>query len=73
MVGATIRRGAASALGGPGPKAFRSNMHDMRFPKHFRALNNVIKYNTKMNLSVCLEDYRLTCRAGGVDNDLFII
>jgi hypothetical protein len=48
-------------------------MHDMRFPKHFRALNNVIKYNTKMNLSVCLEDYRLTCRVGGVDNDLFII
>jgi hypothetical protein len=42
-------------------------------PKCFRVLNNVIKYNGKTNPSVWLEDYRLACRAGGVDDDLFII
>jgi hypothetical protein len=46
---------------------------DACFPMHFRAPNNIIKYDGKTNPSVWLEDYRLTCRAGGVDSDLFII
>jgi hypothetical protein len=73
VVGAMIRRGATLALRGHGPKAFGSNMCDVCFPKRFRAPNNVIKYDDKTNLSVWLEDYHLECKAGMVDDDLFII
>jgi hypothetical protein len=58
---------------GPGPKAFGSNMHEIGFLKCFRVLNNVIKYDGKTNPNVWMEDYRLACRACGVDDDLFII
>jgi hypothetical protein len=58
---------------GPGPKAFGSNVHDTCFPKNFRAPNNIVKYDNETNPSVWLEDYRLACRAGRADNDLFII
>jgi hypothetical protein len=61
------------SLEGLGPKAFGSNMRDMGFLKHFRVPNNVVKYDDKTNPSMWLEDYRLACRAGGVDDDLFII
>jgi hypothetical protein len=57
----------------PGPKAFESNVCDTCFPRCFRAPNNIVKYDGKTNPSVWLEDYRLTCRVGGADNDLFII
>jgi hypothetical protein len=46
---------------------------DVCFPKHFWTLNNIVKYDSKMNPSIWLEDYHLTCRAGGADDDLFII
>jgi hypothetical protein len=55
------------------PKACGSNMRDACFPKHFWAIDNIIKYDGKTNPSIWLEDYRLTCKVGGVDNDLFII
>jgi hypothetical protein len=58
---------------GPEPKAFRSNMRDAHFTKHFQALNNIIKYDGKTNPNNWLEDYRLACRVGRVDDDLFII
>jgi hypothetical protein len=48
-------------------------MHEICFPRHFWASNNIVKYDYKINPSIRLEAYRLTCRAGGVDNDLFII
>jgi hypothetical protein len=48
-------------------------MHDTCFPKRFRAPNNVFKYDCKTNPGVWLEDYCLACRAGGADDDLFII
>jgi hypothetical protein len=48
-------------------------VRDARFPEHFRVLGNVVKYDGKTNPSVWLEDYRLACRVGGVNNDLFII
>jgi hypothetical protein len=35
-----------------GPKAFKSNVCDTRFSKHFRASNNIIKYDGKINPSV---------------------
>jgi hypothetical protein len=52
---------------------FENNVSDACFSKHFRALNNVVKYDKKINPSVWLEDYRLACRAGGADDNLFII
>jgi hypothetical protein len=58
---------------GSGAKAVRSNVHDACFPKHFRAPNNIIKYDGKTNPCIWLGDYCLTCWAGGVDDDRFII
>jgi hypothetical protein len=48
-------------------------MCDTRFTECFRLPKNVIKYDGKTNPIVWLEDYRLACRAGGVDDDFFII
>jgi hypothetical protein len=48
-------------------------VRDACFPKHFRSSNNVVKYDGKTSPNVWLEDYRLVCRAGGVDDNLFII
>jgi hypothetical protein len=46
---------------------------DTCFSKHFQALNNIIKYDGKTNPSIWLEDYRLACKVGRADDDLFII
>jgi hypothetical protein len=35
--------------------------------------SNIINYDDKTNPNIWLEDYRFTCRAGGADDDLFII
>jgi hypothetical protein len=43
-----------------------------RYPG-YKTLTNVIKYDDKTNPSVWLVDYHLACKAGGVDDDLFII
>jgi hypothetical protein len=67
------REGCSLSPEEPRPKAFGSNVHNTCFPKHFRAPNNIIKYDSKINPSIWLEDYRLACWAGGVDDDLFII
>jgi hypothetical protein len=48
-------------------------VHNVWFLKYYRAPSNVIKYDGKTNPSVWLEDYRFACRAGGADDDLFII
>jgi hypothetical protein len=48
-------------------------VRDACFPKCFRALNNVIEYDGKTNLSIWLEDYHLTCMAGGADYDRLTI
>jgi hypothetical protein len=74
VVGTMIGRGVASAPKGQGPKhAFGNNVCDTCFPERFRALNNNIKYDDKTNPNVWLEDYRLACIAGEVDDNLFII
>jgi hypothetical protein len=67
------REGRNLSPEGPGPKAFGSNVHDTRFTKCFHALSNVIKYDSKTNPNVWLEDYCLACWAEGADDDLFII
>jgi hypothetical protein len=43
------------------------------FPKRYGVPNNIVKYDGKTNPNIWLEDNRLTCRAGWVDSDLFII
>jgi hypothetical protein len=52
---------------------FRSNVRDAYFLRCFWAPSNVVKYDGKTNPSVWLEDYRLACRVGRVDDELFII
>jgi hypothetical protein len=42
---------------GPGPMAFGSNVHETGFLKRFRVPNNVVKYDSKTNPNVWLEDY----------------
>jgi hypothetical protein len=49
------------------------NVHNAFFPKHFRAPNNDVMYDGKTKPSIWLEDYHLTCRAGGADDDFFIV
>jgi hypothetical protein len=56
-----------------GPRAFGQSIRDARFPSHFRAPTNVPRYDGDTNPRVWLEDYRLTCHAGGATGDLFII
>jgi hypothetical protein len=58
---------------GSSPKVFGSTVHNAHFPRHFRVPSNVTKYDGKINPSVWLEDYCLTCRAGGATDDLYII
>jgi hypothetical protein len=53
--------------------AFGSNVCDVCFPQCFSVPNNIVKYDSETNPSVCLEDYRLTRKVGRVDNDLLII
>jgi hypothetical protein len=48
-------------------------MRDVCFPMCFRAPNNIVKYDSKTNPCVQLEDYHLVYRAGQADDDLFII
>jgi hypothetical protein len=68
-----IGNGAALAPRGQDPEhsgatcAMRASLGVFVHPTTF------VKYDSKTNPSVWLEDYRLTCRAGGVDDDLFII
>jgi hypothetical protein len=52
---------------------FRSNMQYLCFLKCYQVPSNVIKYDRKSNTRVWLEVYHLACRAGKVDDDLFII
>jgi hypothetical protein len=67
------REGDSLSPEGPGPKALGGALRHAHFLRHFRALGNTIKYDDKTNPNVWLEDYRLTCRAGRANDDLFTI
>jgi hypothetical protein len=56
-----------------GPRAFGRSIRDAKFPSRFRAPFNVPRYDGDTNPSVWLEDYRLTCHAGGATDYLFVI
>jgi hypothetical protein len=45
----------------------------MPFPARFRQPANITKYARETNPELWLNNYRLTCQLGGVDNDSFII
>jgi hypothetical protein len=59
--------------GGYTNQVVRENVRDVCFQKRCRAPNNTVKYDGKMNPNIWIEDYCLACRAGGADDDLFII
>ena len=56
-----------------GPSAFSKAIREALFPQRFRPSANVVKYTGDTNPGVWLEDYRLACRAGGANDDRFII
>jgi hypothetical protein len=56
-----------------GPWAFGQSIRDAKFPSRFCTLTNVPRYDGDTNPSVWLEDYRLSCHAGGATDDLFVI
>ena len=57
----------------PGPQAFGRHILNAAFPPRYRPPTNIPKYSRETNPKLWLEDYRLACQAGGVDNDDFII
>ena len=57
----------------PGPRAFSWLIQKAPFPQRFRPPTNVTKYTRETNPGIWLEDFRLACRARGVDDDFFII
>ena len=56
-----------------GRNAFSRAIRGAPFPQHFRQPVNVVKYTGDTDPSVWLEDYWLACRAGGANDDRFII
>ncbi|RLM99192.1 putative prpol [Panicum miliaceum] len=58
---------------GPSPRAFGRCIQKVPFPPCFRPSTNIAKYTRETNPAVWLEDFRLACRAGGADDDYFII
>jgi len=58
---------------GPGPRAFGRRIQRASFPQRFRPPTNITKYTGETNPGIWLEDFWLACRAGGVDDDHFII
>ena len=67
------RRSRSPTPDGRRPQVFGARVHDAAFPARFRPPTSVQKYNGETDPNVWLEDYRLACRAGGADDDLFII
>ena len=58
---------------GPGPGAFDRHIQRAPFPQRFRPPTNITKYSGETNPGIWLEDFWLAYRAGGVDDDYFII
>ena len=61
------------SLGLSGFQAFDRYILNAAFPPRYRPPTNIPKYSGEINPELWLEDYRLSCQAGGVDNDNFII
>ena len=61
------------SLDGPRPWAFGRRIRRALFPQCFRPPTNITKYIRETNPDIWLKDFRLACRAKGVDDDYFII
>ena len=57
----------------PRPQAFVQYILNAAFPPRYRPPTNISKYSGETNPGLWLEDYRLACQDGGVDNDDSII
>ena len=57
----------------PGPRAFTRAIRKAHFPQRFWPPANIVKYTGETNPGVWLEDCRLVCQAGRVNDDQFII
>jgi hypothetical protein len=71
--GCEDREGHNLYLEGPSPKAFGGTGCDAHFLRRSQVSGNVVKCDDISNPSIWLEDYRLACRLGGANDDLFII
>ena len=58
---------------GLGPRALDWRIRRAPFPPRFRPPTNITKYTRETNPGIWLKDFRLACRAGGLDDDYFII
>jgi hypothetical protein len=56
-----------------GPRAFSYQIRTARIPPRFRLPRNITKYDGETDPAVWLEDFRLSCRAGGAYTDELII
>jgi hypothetical protein len=56
-----------------GPRAFSYQIWTARIPPRFRLPTNITKYDGETDPAVWLEDFRISCRAGGADTDVLII
>ena len=52
-----------------GPQAFGRHIQKALFPQRFRPPTNIARYTGETNPGIWLKDFRLACRAGGVDDD----
>ena len=58
---------------GPGPRAIGRRIQKASFPHRFQPPTDIFKYTGETNPGIWLKDFRLAYRAGGVDDDHFII
>ena len=55
------------------PQAFGRHILNAAFLPRYQPPTNILKYSRETNPGLWLKDYRLTCQAGGADNDNFIV
>ena len=56
-----------------GPRVFSVHIRGARVPLRHRPLANIAKYAGETNPSLWLDNYHLSCQAGGAEGDDFII
>ena len=57
----------------PGPRVFSVHIRGANVPQWYCPPANIAKYTGETNPGLWLDDYCLACRAGGAEEDDFII
>ena len=57
----------------PGTRVFSREIRTVSFPPRFRQPTTLVKYSSKTDPAVWLNDYRLACQLGGATDDAVII